>query len=73
MISRFHAKAITDMEGGSLHSVCSLNLERAEALADDFGAKAYSDLDAFLSDPELDIVTIGTPSGAHLDLSLIHI
>jgi len=70
MISRFHAKAITDMADGSLHSVCSLNLERAEALADDFGAKAYSDLDAFLSDPELDIVTIGTPSGAHLDPAL---
>ena len=42
MIGRFHAKAITDMEGGSLHSVFDLNQERAEALAADFGAKAYS-------------------------------
>ena len=34
---------------------------------EEFGAKAYSDIDAFLADPELEIVTVGTPSGAHLD------
>ncbi|MFK7911704.1 MAG: Gfo/Idh/MocA family protein [Akkermansiaceae bacterium] len=70
MIGRFHATAITDMTGGSLHSVFDLNQERAEALAADFGAKAYSDMDAFLADEELEIVTVGTPSGAHLDPTL---
>ncbi|MBK1831650.1 Gfo/Idh/MocA family oxidoreductase [Verrucomicrobiaceae bacterium R5-34] len=70
MIGRFHAKAITDMDGGSLHSVFDLNQERAEALASDFGAKAYSDMDAFLADSDLEIVTVGTPSGAHLDPTL---
>ena len=70
MIGRFHAKAITDMSNGSLHSVFDLNQERAEALANDFGAKAYSDIDAFLADEELEIVTVGTPSGAHLDPTL---
>jgi predicted dehydrogenase len=70
MIGRFHAKAITDMTGGTLHSVFDLNLERAEALAADFGAKAYSDMNAFLADENLDIVTVGTPSGAHLDPTL---
>jgi predicted dehydrogenase len=70
MIGRFHAKAITDMTGGTLHSVFDLNQERAEALAADFGAKAYSDMNAFLADENLDIVTVGTPSGAHLDPTL---
>ena len=37
---------------------------------EEFGAKAYSDIDAFLADPELEIVTVGTPSGAHLDPTL---
>ena len=32
--------------------------------------KAYQDLDAFLADPELEIVTIATPSGAHLEPAL---
>lgn len=67
MIGRFHAKAITDMENGTLHSIFDLNQERADALAADFGATAHSDMDAFLADPDLEIVTVGTPSGAHLD------
>jgi len=70
MIGRFHAKAISDMAGGELHSVFDLNQERAEELAKDFGATAYSDMDAFMADSELEIVTVGTPSGAHLDPTL---
>ena len=70
MIGRFHAKAIAAMNGGELHSVYALRKESAEALAEESGAKPYTDLDAFLADPELEIVTIATPSGAHLDPSL---
>lgn len=70
MIGQFHAKAITAMSGGELHSVFDLRAEAAEKLASEFGAKAFSDIDAFLADPELEIVTVGTPSGAHLDPSL---
>ena len=70
MISRFHAKAIAAMDGCALRSVFSSRLEAAEQLASQYGAKAYSDLDAFLADEQLDIVTIGTPSGAHLEPSM---
>ena len=61
MIGRFHAKAIQEMTGGELHSVFDLRAEGAEKLAGEFGAKAYSDITSFLADPELEIVTIGTP------------
>lgn len=70
MIGRFHAKAISDMSNGTLHSVLDQSEERAAALAAEFGIKAYSDIHAFLADPELEIVTVGTPSGAHLDPTL---
>jgi predicted dehydrogenase len=70
MIGHFHAKAITAMTGGTLHSVFDLRAEGAQKLADEYGAKAFSNIDEFLSDPELEIVTIGTPSGAHLDPAL---
>lgn len=70
MIGQFHAKAITAMTGGELLSVFDLRAEAAEKLAGKFGATPYSDIDAFLADSELDIVTVGTPSGAHLDPSL---
>lgn len=66
-IGRFHAEAIRAMDGGTLHSVYNHHPERAEALARDFGVKAHSDLAHFLADPELEIVTIATPSGAHFD------
>jgi UDP-N-acetyl-2-amino-2-deoxyglucuronate dehydrogenase len=70
MIGHFHAKAITAMTGGSLHSVFDLRAEAAEKLATEYGAKAYSDMADFLADPELEIITVGTPSGAHLEPSL---
>ncbi|RYD31529.1 MAG: Gfo/Idh/MocA family oxidoreductase [Verrucomicrobiaceae bacterium] len=65
-IGRFHAEAIRAMDGGSLHSVCTRRPEAAEG----YDAKAFTDLSEFLADPELDIVTIATPSGAHYEPAL---
>ncbi|GAA5483453.1 Gfo/Idh/MocA family protein [Haloferula sargassicola] len=70
MIGRFHARAIQAMAGGTLHSVYAKRPEAAEEFGSEFGVRASSDLDAFLADPELDIVTIATPSGAHLEPTL---
>lgn len=70
MISRFHAKAITAMEGGTLRSVFSFRPDEAVQLAGEYGIKPYGDLDEFLADEQLDIVTIGTPSGLHLEPSV---
>lgn len=70
MIGQFHGKAIEAMADGELHSVFDLRAEAAAKLADQFGAKPYSDLDEFLADEELQVVTVGTPSGAHLDPSM---
>lgn len=67
MIAQFHAKAIEAMDGSRLHSVYSRNPNSSKSIADEYGCAAYTDLDAFLADPELEIVTIATPSGAHLD------
>jgi predicted dehydrogenase len=41
MIGHFHAKAITAMTGGELHSVFDLRGEAAEKLAAEYGGKAY--------------------------------
>lgn len=70
MIGHFHAKAITAMTGGTLHSVFDLRQEAADKLAGEYGGTAYSDMAEFLADEELEIVTVGTPSGAHLEPSL---
>lgn len=65
-ISDSHAKAIHAMKGGHLACVYSRNKANADRVAKPYDCATYQDLDAFLAHPDLDVVTIATPSGAHL-------
>ena len=67
MVAGFHAKAIAAMKGGHLACVFSRNRKNADRIADAYGCTAYTDYQKFLSHSGLDIVTIATPSGAHLE------
>ncbi len=67
MISNFHAKAIADVRGAKLVAGFDKVAPAADRLAAETGCKAYYDLDEMLADPAVDVVTIGTPSGAHLE------
>lgn len=67
MISHFHAKAIGDIRGAKFVACCSNRKSSAEKLANEYGARAYDSLAQMLDDPKVDIVTICTPSGAHLE------
>jgi len=67
MIGGFHAQAIQAMTGGELGGVADRVTERATAFAAQYNTQAYDSLDAMLADPAIEIVTIGTPSGAHFD------
>ena len=66
MIADFHAKAVAEINGNTV--ACFDNVKQAaDRLAKTTGCTAYSDMDSFLAHPGLEIVTIGTPSGAHLE------
>lgn len=66
MIAQFHAKAIA--ETGSKVVACFDHVpQAADRLATALGSRAYYDLKPFLADPNIEIVTIGTPSGAHAE------
>ncbi len=67
MISNFHAKAIADVEGAELVACFDMVRDSADRLAKATGCKPCYRLDEMLADPKVDIVTIGTPSGAHMD------
>ena len=67
MISSFHARAINDIRGAKFVACCSSRLESAERLANEFEATPYASLDEMLADPKVDVVTICTPSGAHME------
>jgi predicted dehydrogenase len=67
MIANFHAKAIADVRGARLVACYDAVPAAADRLAEAQGCRAYHRLDAMLADPAVDVVTIGTPSGAHLE------
>lgn len=67
MIGGFHAKAIEAMTGGELLGAADRSFERTRAFAQKYNTQAYDSVDAMLADPAIDIVTVGTPSGAHFD------
>lgn len=69
-IARIHAKAISEIKDASLVAVYDIVGEKASSFALEYGAKSYSSLEEFLSDGRIDIVTITTPSGAHLEPAL---
>jgi predicted dehydrogenase len=67
MIANFHAKAIQDLPNARLVACYSRSFEKAEAFASANACKAYESLEEMLADPDLTIVTICTPSGAHME------
>ncbi|HKK19018.1 MAG TPA: Gfo/Idh/MocA family oxidoreductase [Opitutales bacterium] len=67
MIGGFHAKAIAAMQGGELAGAADQVVERAKSFAEEYKTKAYDSVDAMLADAEIEVVTIGTPSGAHFE------
>jgi UDP-N-acetyl-2-amino-2-deoxyglucuronate dehydrogenase len=67
MISNFHARAIADVRGAKLVASFDTRAESAEKFAAANGCQAYTDLKKMLADPKVEIVTIATPSGAHME------
>ena len=67
MIADMHARAILDIPGAELVAGYHYKMEKAEHFSKQFGGTPYDSLEAFLAHPDLDIVTICTPSGLHMD------
>lgn len=67
MIANFHAEAIAHMRGCKLVGCYSATYASAEKFAQARNCTAYQELDALLANPEVNIITICTPSGAHLE------
>jgi UDP-N-acetyl-2-amino-2-deoxyglucuronate dehydrogenase len=64
-ISGTHARAASATPGVTVAAVYGRSAERVERLANEHGARGYTDLDRFLQHRPMDIVAIGTPSGLH--------
>ncbi len=70
VIGGFHANAIAALEGCTLAGVMDNHAPSAEKFGTLHGCAAFTDLRAFLDQPDMDVVTICTPSGSHLEPAL---
>jgi len=70
LIAKFHARAVGDTPGARLVAVCGRDRARAEAFAAEFGCAACDSLETMLARPDVDVLTVATPSGAHLEAAL---
>ncbi|MEZ4883998.1 MAG: Gfo/Idh/MocA family oxidoreductase [Chitinophagales bacterium] len=68
MVAEFHAQAIQAIgANATLGAIYARNPDKANQLGEKFNCKSYSNMEDFLADTSIDIVTIATPSGAHLE------
>ncbi|MDR1317873.1 MAG: Gfo/Idh/MocA family oxidoreductase [Spirochaetales bacterium] len=70
MISAFHYRAISEIPGCRVVACMDSVAERARVFGVEHNCAGYGDLGKFLAHPGLDVVTVCTPSGTHLEAAL---
>jgi len=69
-IGRRHVYFLDQLEGAEIVVVCDVVEEKAREGAQIAGCKWTTDLSEVLSDPDIDVVDICTPSGMHASMSV---
>lgn len=68
VIGRRLADAFAEHDRTALVAACDLDADAAAALADEYGATAYTDHDAMLAEASPDLVHVGVPPVAHFEV-----
>lgn len=67
----FHALVYSRHAGAQLVAVCDANKQRAEQIAEKYGAKRYyTTYGELLADPEVDAVSVATPDHLHCEIGV---
>ncbi|MEX0771669.1 MAG: Gfo/Idh/MocA family oxidoreductase [Balneolales bacterium] len=69
-ISGTHADAINHSRNGELVAAFSRNSEKLNTYCNKYSTNGFTDYDEFLAQSDIDIVSICTPSGTHLDFGI---
>ena len=69
-IARMHSDVVANIDNAKMVGVYDTAYAYAEKFAEERGCKAFADLDEMLACPEIDIVSICTPSGLHAPLAV---
>lgn len=70
MIAPIHAEAIKQLPNAELTGVMDNGSGRGQSVAPDTDTRGADNIDEFLARDDIDIITIATPSGAHLETAL---
>ena len=70
-IAEVHARAISSIEGSVLRGVYDRHPDRTLSFSNKFNCKPYSSPEELVSDKNIDIVCVCTPSGDHLNPSIL--
>lgn len=71
LIADFHARAILSLGNTRLAGICGTNQDKAKTLSEKYNIRPFSSYDEMISSPDVDIVTIATPSGAHMEPTIV--
>lgn len=69
-IAKVHAECVHSMEGHELVAFIDNKLNKAEAMASQYGGKAYDSLDSMMNNETIDILHICTPHYLHTPMAL---
>jgi len=67
MISEFHSAAVAELEGGGLAAVSDVIERSARKIAGKYGVPWHRDHKDLVKRDDVDIVSVCTPSGAHME------
>ena len=71
VISSNHLDAIEALPNARVYAVCDLDEEKAKKAQEKYHAeKIYLDYNCLVADPEVDVVSVCTPSGAHGEVAI---
>lgn len=66
-VAHLHAAALAELEESEFVAVCNANIEGARAFAEQYGVKAYADVEEMVEDAGVEAVTVCTPHPLHAD------
>ncbi|MDX1357489.1 MAG: Gfo/Idh/MocA family oxidoreductase, partial [Clostridia bacterium] len=68
VISDIHIEALRHIDNAEITAVCTRNMEKAMATAEELNCKSYADYRELADDPSVDAVILCTPSGSRLEM-----
>jgi UDP-N-acetyl-2-amino-2-deoxyglucuronate dehydrogenase len=69
-VGRAHVRAYADLPESALVAVCDQVAERREAVAAEYGVRAYADVADLLRDDRVEVVSVATPHPSHAPLAI---